>query len=182
MFVSTVAAGISQQNSVFKTEEDAYKTLLVKFAEPSTKDAVNFKKYANVWNVISTTDIKNALNATDDNGDAVKFNGVEGKYVFVWDNCDLDAVVDVMVTLDVTSWNKVLGTDIVNAAGNKFSDNGLYTIEGVKAFLKAAYISNGTGSAATAAKAVADSYYLASAKWNYSTEQVAKCKNNEENN
>jgi len=118
----------------------------------------------NVWQYFTTDNVKAALNAKNQ-----EFGGVSGKYVFVWEGCDLDLVIAELVKLPTSKWSEIYP----GLAGEFDGDVELYTIEGVKKFLYEAYTNKAEVAAASAATELAKTYYEASINWQYSDNQVA---------
>jgi len=159
LFSANVKASIQQSADVHETETEAYESIIKAFNSNNTDLNVN------VWQYFTTDNVKAALNAKNQ-----EFGGVSGKYVFVWEGCDLDLVVSVMTKLPAADW-----ADLFDLTASFDSEIELYTIEGVKKFLYEAYkAKEATAAAAEDAVEIAKTYYEASKTWGYSTEQVIK--------
>jgi len=172
LFTSSAKAEVVQVSEVFETEVDAYKSVLANFSKPA--DGEYAAKFANVWNLITTDEIKAALLDEEAGEFTAQTAGktVLGKYVFVWEDCDLDKVVKEMKKYSLSDWKAAYSSD--NGALKSIStDNDFYSIAGVKAFLKAGALEK-SASPVVDASAIATTYYSASQTWEYSDDQVAE--------
>lgn len=127
-----------------------YKTL----AKPTTVTGESVAKYVNIWQF--TSDIKTAFK-----------NSTDSKYQYVWVNCDLHKVMQVLNDYSAKEWGTMLGLTDLD------SDNKITTIATVKMVLKAASMSSSTATPVVNLKALG--YYPASADWKYNDAQVVAC-------
>jgi len=149
------------EETIYESKEEALTENVYKvLAAYGEKNSVNVAKYVNIYQF--KTDLATAFSNSTFTNAAGTF---DADYAYVWDDCDLDKVVAVMAKVTYEDWKSLGLTTQTNV------DN-FYSLAGVKEFLRLAYVKGGTTGAAGAAKTVSDTYYDASAEWQYSNEQV----------